>query len=100
VEVVVATMPYTTVPTEDVLRRICGEFAEMPGLRVTQQQAQRLWALDASTCRAALDFLTQAGFLCKTHADQYARLTDGPVTLPPFRMMKAALSRVANRRAV
>jgi len=95
-----ATMYLTAVPSEDVLRRICGEYAEMPGLRVTQQQAQRLWALDAPTCRAALEFLTGAGFLCKTNANQYARLTDGPATFPSFRMAKAEIPRTAVHRAV
>ena len=29
-----------------MLRRIQGEFREMPGLRLTCRQAQRLWNLD------------------------------------------------------
>ena len=32
--------------TEDVLRRVQGEFLEMPGLRLTEAQARRLWNLD------------------------------------------------------
>ena len=92
-----ATMSFAAVPSEDVLRRICGEYAEMPGLSVTQQQAQRLWALDAATCRAAIEFLINAGFLCKKNADQYARLTDGPATFPSFRMAKAEQRRPAWR---
>src|SRR2546426_11354864 len=94
-----ASMSFIAVPPEDLLRRICGEYAEMPGLRVTQEQAQRLWALDAHTCKGALEFLTKAGFLYKTHADQYARLTDGPGALPPFRLAKAERSRMGARRA-
>jgi hypothetical protein len=93
-----ATMSFTAMPPEDLLRRICGEYAEMPGLRVTQQQAQRLWALDAPTCGAALEFLIKEGFLYKTHTDMYARLTDGPVAWPPFRMAK--VDRARTRRAV
>ena len=31
---------------DDVLQRIQGEFVEMPGLRLTAAQAQRLWGLD------------------------------------------------------
>jgi hypothetical protein len=96
-EVVMTTMSLTAVLSEDVLRRICGEYAEMPGLRVTQQQAQRLWALDAATCRAALEFLTSVGFLCKKNTEQYARLTDGPATFPSFRMAKADRLRPAWR---
>ena len=93
-----ASMSFIAVPPEDVLRRIWGEYAEMPGLRVTQQQAQRLWALDAATCHAALEFLTQAGFLCKTQTNEYARLTDGPTAFPTFRMAKAELTRAPARR--
>ena len=40
---------------DDLLRRFCAEYTEMPGLRVTADQAQRLWGLDAQTCRDALE---------------------------------------------
>jgi hypothetical protein len=64
---------------EDLLRRICGEFLEMPGLRVTRSQARRLWALDEQTCTRILDVLVEIKFLCLTDLDTYARLTEGPV---------------------
>ncbi len=35
---------------DDVLRRIQGEFIEMPGLRLTPAQAQRLWGLERAVC--------------------------------------------------
>ena len=38
---------------EDVLQRIQGEFVEMPGLRLTAAQAQRLWGLDRDVCDCA-----------------------------------------------
>ena len=41
-------------PREDVLRRIQGEYIEMPGLRLTVAQAQRLWGLDRAVCDAVL----------------------------------------------
>lgn len=86
---------------DDLLRRICAEYAEMPGLRVTSPQAQRLWGLDASTCREVLDCLIDVRFLTVTPAGQYVRLTDGPATIPTARMLKSALQRTANhRRAV
>jgi len=37
-------------PTDEVLRRVQGEFLEMPGLRLTGAQARRLWGLDADVC--------------------------------------------------
>ena len=43
--------------------RIRGEFLEMPGLRLTQAQARRLWGLDAPACSSALSTLVRAGFL-------------------------------------
>ena len=36
----------TNRPTDEVLRRVQGEFLEMPGLRLTGAQARRLWGLD------------------------------------------------------
>jgi hypothetical protein len=69
-------------PLDDVLRRICAEYAEMPGLRVTQQQGQRLWALDPQTCVRALDALIEAGFLRRTPSNEYVRVSEGPPTFP------------------
>ena len=41
-------------PLEDVLRRVQGEYIEMPALRLTTAQAQRLWGLDRTACDALL----------------------------------------------
>jgi hypothetical protein len=87
-------------PTEDVLRRIRGEYTEMPGLRVTPQQAQRLWALDAATVLRALDSLVEAGFLRRS-GEHYMRLTQGPAVSSSLRMARAAIpSTRAPRHAV
>ena len=51
---------------EDVLRRVQGEFLEMPGLRLTEPQARRLWGLDAVSCGALLGALVEAHFLFRT----------------------------------
>jgi hypothetical protein len=61
-----------------VLQRVCSEFLEMPGLRLTGRQTQRLWALDEATCLALLELLVERKFLCRTGRGMYARLTDGP----------------------
>lgn len=76
---------------DNFLDRICAEYLEMPGLRVTYDQAQRLWGLDASTCREALDCLVDVRFLTLTTAGQYARLTEGPVKKPNLQMAQAVL---------
>ena len=52
--------------TDEVLRRVQGEFLEMPGLRLTGAQARRLWGLDAGVCEALLGQLVDANFLFKT----------------------------------
>ena len=53
-------------PATDLLRRIQGEFLEMPGLRLTEPQARRLWNLDALSCSTVVSVLLDAGFLFKT----------------------------------
>ena len=48
---------------EHMLRRIQGEFREMPGLRLTCRQAQRLWNLDQLVCESLLAALVDVRFL-------------------------------------
>jgi hypothetical protein len=52
---------------DDMIRRIRGEFLEMPGLTLTVPQAQRLWGLDPAFCHNLLNALVDAGFLVRTH---------------------------------
>ena len=74
---------------EHLLRRIRGEYLEMPGLHLTQAQAQRLWALDAATCAKVLESLIAAGFLRCGPDGQYGRISDITVDLPRVRMARA-----------
>ncbi|HWP99873.1 MAG TPA: hypothetical protein VNK92_05345 [Vicinamibacterales bacterium] len=75
--------------TEEVLRRIRGEFLEMPGLRLTLAQAQRLWNLDRDVCEALLGTLVDMGFLVRTHDGAYLRSEGAP-------MRRSARSRKAH----
>jgi hypothetical protein len=59
---------------EDMLRRVQGEFLEMPGLRLTEAQARRLWGIDAATCAALLDELVTAKFLFRTRDGAVMRI--------------------------
>ena len=61
---------------DDVLQRIQGEFVEMPGLRLTAAQAQRLWGLERDVCMALLGALVDAKFLSQTRDGAFIR-TDG-----------------------
>lgn len=56
-----------------IVTRIRGEFNEMPGLCLTFKQAQRLWALDGSTCASVLENLMTEGFLRRNSAGIYLR---------------------------
>jgi len=51
---------------DEVLRRVRAEYLEMPGLRLTRAQAQRLWGLDPRTCEQLLFALTESRFLAQT----------------------------------
>ena len=59
---------------DDVLQRIQGEFVEMPGLRLTVVQAQRLWGLERDVCDALLGALVDAKFLSQTRDGAFVRL--------------------------
>jgi hypothetical protein len=53
------------------LRLIQAEYLEIPGLRLTKLQVQRLWGLDPQMCDALLDALIAANFLRRTPKDAY-----------------------------
>jgi hypothetical protein len=61
---------------EDLLRRVRSEFVEMPGLRLTEPQARRLWGLDQASCSKLLETLVGDRFLFRTRDGAFLR-TDG-----------------------
>jgi hypothetical protein len=58
------------------LQRLRGEFMEMPGLRLTVQQVQRLCGIEAAICKTMLDELVDAEFLCVKPDGRYSRAAD------------------------
>lgn len=56
--------------------RVRGEFAEMPGLRLTARQAQLLFGLDRALCERILRCAVSDGWLVCTPAGLYHR-SDG-----------------------
>ncbi len=58
----------------EVLRRVQGEFMEMPGLCLTEAQARRLWGLDEALCGVLLKALVDAKFLCRTQSGAFMRV--------------------------
>lgn len=51
-------------PNPQLLDRIRGEYLELPGLKLTSPQAQRLWRLRERECEALLGALIEVKFLC------------------------------------
>jgi hypothetical protein len=63
--------PFDTDDT--LLHRIRGEFVEMPGLRLTGEQAARLWHLHPTRVTTLLRALVDANFLAHTADGAYRR---------------------------
>ena len=56
--------------TVDLIRT---EYAELPGLKLTFWQAQRLWSLSSEQCEWVLKALTESQFLARTADGAYVR---------------------------
>ena len=61
-------------PHNTMLKRIRAEYLEMPGLRLTLEQAGRLCGVERTLCRTLLDVLVDEKFLCVKSSGAYARL--------------------------
>ena len=57
----------------EALLRIRTEYVEMPDLKLTGRQAQRLWNLSQDVCEAALAVLVSEGFLAQVSTGAYVR---------------------------
>ncbi len=66
-------MAVACLQSETLILRIRSEYCEMPGLKLTLRQAQRLWALDERTCESLLDSLVHDGFLIHSRDGSYVR---------------------------
>ena len=63
---------------EDALRRrACGEYREMPGMRLTTEQAMRLWDVDRETCQSLLSALVEEHYLQVDPYGRYRRAQSG-----------------------
>jgi hypothetical protein len=62
------------VSTARLVERIREEYAAMPGLKLTREQACRLWGVGHETCTAALDALLAEGFLHQTGTGKFVAL--------------------------
>ena len=60
-------------PLDGILERIRGEYIEMPGLRLTVPQAQKLWGMDRADCDAVFGALVDANFLIRNRDGAFVR---------------------------
>jgi len=69
-------------PHNTLLTRLRAEYLEMPGLRLTLEQAQRLCGVERALRKAVLDALVADKLLCVKSGGAYARLTEGIISRP------------------
>lgn len=62
---------------DDWLRLVRGEYEEVPDLRLTHAEVERLWGLDPTTAGEILAELISAGVLRKTARGAYVRSNAG-----------------------
>jgi hypothetical protein len=74
---------------DQLIERVKAEFFEMPGLKLTGAQAQRLWALDAASCSALLETLVTTNVLFKTRDGAFMRIDRAA----PVRVSRPTLSK-------
>ena len=58
---------------QQVLNRIRAEFEEMPDMKLTSEQIQRLCGVNRSLCESALESLVQTQFLSVSSDRRYMR---------------------------
>lgn len=57
----------------ELARRVRSEYLEMPGLRLTEAQARRIWGLDERRCHEVLQSLVEMHFLRRTPDGAFIR---------------------------
>ena len=67
-----SVVTYRTFHEDAVLRRVRSEFREMPAMRLTLDQAMRLWDLDRPTCCSVLESLVASHFLQQDRNGRFA----------------------------
>ena len=68
---------FSTTAEDTLVTRVRGEYREMPGMRLTVDQAMRLWMLDRETCSDVLSSLVAAHFLEQDRTGRYMRAHGG-----------------------
>lgn len=64
---------FLRISVNEAFRRVRADYLEMPGLKLTGTQAQRLWDMDHATCAVVLNALVSDSFLVRTRDGAYVR---------------------------
>jgi len=70
-------MLFKTASEDALLRRVRGEYREMPGMRLTIEQAMRLWNVDRQACVAVLNSLVASHYLQTDNFGRYRKARNG-----------------------
>lgn len=62
---------FRTTRYDNLLRRVRGDYRDMPGMRLTIDQAMRYWMIDRTTCTSIFDSLVAARFLERDPTGRY-----------------------------
>jgi hypothetical protein len=65
---------FRTSREDNLLRRVRGEYRDMPGMRLTIDQAMRFWMMDWPTCTRIFDSLVAAQFLELDNTGRYRKV--------------------------
>jgi hypothetical protein len=60
--------------SDEIRRRAEAEYREIPGLKLTPEQASRLWHLDTTASAMLLDSMVEAGVLYRARDGGYLLL--------------------------
>jgi hypothetical protein len=83
-----------------VLERLRAEYLEMPGMKLTIGQVQRLCGIEQTMCKLILDALVKTSFLCLKSDGTYVRLTEGSSPRPrPVKALTSTPIVMTSRRA-
>jgi Fic family protein len=63
----------TTIPPDHLAARVRDEYLELPGLRLTLWQAQRLYGISSDDALRTFDNLVKRGFLRRGEDGSYSR---------------------------
>ena len=64
---------HRTLHEDALLRRVRSEFRELPAMRLTLDQAMRLWDLDRPTCCSVLESLVASHFLRRDRTGRFGK---------------------------